>query len=180
MRQKKKSWPIPIPTKKAEKKVRQKTIVKRKTMFRYFFCGFFVGPNPSAAAMSICIFMCFLIQLIAKIDSPLLSSFSPWISLSVHYFFPQVLWIASILVKKTKKGIKWIKISNNFGDRERFDRIWQRGSTPPSYGHGTMRARPDYRIWWEVWLRHGTGTRLFELGLQLHLWAEPKRDRPSR
>ena len=32
------------------------------------------------------------------------------------------------------------------------------------YVHSTMRARPDYRIWWEDRLRHGTGMRLFEMG----------------
>uniref|UniRef100_A0A0E0J7C7 Uncharacterized protein n=1 Tax=Oryza nivara TaxID=4536 RepID=A0A0E0J7C7_ORYNI len=47
------------------------------------------------------------------------------------------------------------------------------------YVHSTMRARPDYRIWWEDRLRHGTGMRLFEMGLQLHLRAEPKRGRPG-
>jgi hypothetical protein len=90
---------------------------------RYFWRFFFFGLNPSAAAMAICLSMRFLIQLIAKTDSPLLSHHFPLNFPLVRHFLFRVLRIASILIKIRKMRSSGSKFLNNFGDRERFGRI---------------------------------------------------------
>lgn len=93
--------------------------IQRTIFWRFFFFGL----NPSAAAMAICLSMRFLIQLIAKTDSPLLSHHFPLNFPLVRHFLFRVLRIASILIKIRKMRSSGSKFLNNFGDRERFGRI---------------------------------------------------------